>query len=214
MSSVATDVPSARTAHSTRSTKHIVLLAVSLLLMSGPAWATPQLFPGTGHYYEVIPALDGITWSDAEASAEAQLWYGQHGHLATMASVEENQFVFDLSLGSGIWHISTVWYVGPWIGGFQQDGSEEPAGGWTWITGETWDYTNWMPGQPDNNSPPENENRLVFWGEGTITPTWNDYVPVLQYLPEDRVWGYAVEFDTPPTALQETTWGRVKETFH
>ena len=82
------------------------------------------------------------------------------------------------------------------------------------ITGETWDYTNWMPGQPDNNSLPENENRLVFWGRGTITPTWNDYVPVLQIRPEDRVWGYAVEFDTPPTALEETTWGQITATFH
>lgn len=211
MKTAATGIPSARPAHSPQGTKCIVLLAVALSLLSSPARATPQLFPGNGHYYEVIPVLEGISWADAQAAAASQVWQGQQGHLATIRSPGENQFAFDLSLGLGIWHVSTVWTVGPWIGGFQQDGAAEPAGGWGWITGEVWDYTHWMPGQPDNNSPPVNENRLLFWGEGAITPTWNDYVEAPPLYPlEDRVWGYVVEFDTPPVGVEETSWGQIK----
>jgi hypothetical protein len=216
MRTMTAHVPSARTEHSRRCAKRIVLLAVSLLLTGGPGWATPQFFPGTGHYYEVVPTLDGISWTDAQAAAEARLWLGEHGHLATMASAEENQFVFDLSLDLGIWHVSTIWYIGPWIGGYQQDGAEEPDGGWAWITGESWDYTDWLPGQPDNNYlPGYNENRLVFWGQGAMTPTWNDYVDAIDpiYPPEDRVWGYTVEFDTPPVPVGEITWGQIKAAF-
>jgi len=223
MSTMLTDFARTRAAHLTPRSRRdacrrlaiAVVPFMFLLLASSPSWPTPQYCPATGHYYDVISALDGINWTDAEAAAEAVVWQGQHGHLATIESAEENQFVFNLSLATDIWHVSTVWYVGPWLGGFQQDGAEEPAGGWGWISGDPWGYTNWMPGQPDNNSPPENENRLVLWGEGIIAPTWNDYVDDRTASPpEDRVWGYIVEFDTPPTPVLETTWGQIKGTFH
>ena len=40
-----------------------------------------------------------------------------------------------------------------WLGGFQDLTSpnySEPSGGWTWVTGEPWSYTNWFPGEPNN----------------------------------------------------------------
>jgi len=191
-------------------------LIAALFVVGDATWATPEFFPGTGHYYDVISAHGVISWSDAEVAAEAQIWQGQHGYLAAIASAAENDFVFDLSLDSDIWHFSGSWYQGPWLGGFQEDGSEEPAGGWAWVTGEPWSYTNWMEGQSDNNGPPgEDENRLCLWSQGMIAPTWNDFIDVLDpmYPPEYGIWGYVVEFDVPPVPVKGSSWGRLKADF-
>jgi hypothetical protein len=190
------------------------MVAVAVFLVNDATWATPQFFSGTGHYYDVIVRPDGLTWSEARAEAEGQVWQGQPGYLACITTAEENQFVFDLSLGLGIWHPSAEWYVGPWLGGFQEDGASEPDGGWTWIDGETWSYANWMDGQPDNNNSMGNENRLVFWGRGQISPMWNDYIDVLAPNLDSRVWGYVVEFNGPPTPVRNASWGRIKAAFH
>lgn len=34
-------------------------------------------------------------------------------------------------------------------GGYQEDGAQEPDGGWRWVTDEPWSFTNWEYGQPD-----------------------------------------------------------------
>jgi len=168
--------------------------ALAAVLITTTAHATPTYFPTTGHWYEVVPELSGIPWFDARAAAEARVWQGQPGYLACIASAEENDFVFELTLGSGIWHPSTIWEIGPWLGGFQPPGSPEPAGGWSWVSGEPWGYTNWLDGQPDDNGPPPaHEDFLCYWGYLQITPTWND-------LPPDGagVFGYVVEYGEPP----------------
>jgi hypothetical protein len=178
-----------------------VMVAILMLVMSDATWGTPQYFPGTGHYYDVIADLTGLSWSEARADAEGQIWQGVHGYLACITSAEENQFVFNLSLNSGTWYPSSIWYVGPWLGGFQAAGSDEPDGGWTWVSGEPWNYSNWLSGQPDNNGyQGQNENSLVFWGREEITPTWNDYTESPPDLPGGgQVHGYVVEFDVPTT---------------
>ena len=85
----------------------LAFAAISMLAMGGTAWATPQYFPGTGHYYDVILRPDGLTWTQARAAAEGQVWQGRHGYLATITSAEESQFVFDLSPDSGPWYTDT-----------------------------------------------------------------------------------------------------------
>jgi hypothetical protein len=188
-----------------------VMLGIAMMVLCNLAWATPQYFPGTGHYYDVIADFTGLSWSEARAGAESQIWQGTIGYLACITSAEENQFVFDLTLGSGIWYPSAEWEVGPWLGGFQLPGSQEPDQGWTWINGEAWTYWNWMPGQPDNNGwEGANEDCLVFWGwAGEPAPTWNDYT---NDRPAGPVNGYVVEFDVG-TLSRSTSWGRVKATF-
>jgi hypothetical protein len=178
------------------SRKFGITLALLASAVSHAAWATPQYFPGTGHCYEVIADPTGPSWTEARADAEARIWQGVHGYLACINSAEENQFVFALSLGSGVWYTSTVWEIGPWLGGFQLPASPEPAGGWSWISSEPWDYSNWFAGQPDNNGyMGQNENSLVLWGHaGTPAPTWNDYTN--SPPSSGRVYGYVVEYDT------------------
>jgi len=117
-----------------------------------------------GHWYEVVVAgPEGISWPDAQAAAVAR-----GGHLATIASSEENEFVFNLT-GSkqGAWIYSAEWAIGPWLGG--SDAASE--GDWQWVTGEPWGYSNWLAGQPDDW---QDENYLLYWGLGDIAPTWND----------------------------------------
>ena len=100
--------------------------------------------------FEVIGG--SFTWSQAKLDAEAR-----GGHLATFTSLDEwNQ-------------VSAYFGRDTWLGGYQTNKSIEPAGGWTWVTGEPWYFSAWPPGQPDNYN--NNEDRLEMVSNGH----WNDY---------------------------------------
>lgn len=139
---------------------------------------TPSLNVGNGHYYQVF--LGGISWSQACSLATQTLFQGMAGHLATITSPEENDFVADL-LPSGV--------VGAWLGG--TDNSSE--GAWSWITPEGWSYGNWGAGQPDDASP--GEDYLAMLGPAAGTGTWFDATG----LACAEVDAYVVEW-TPPSA--------------
>jgi hypothetical protein len=123
-----------------------------------------------GHCYQAVLA-PGVSWDDAQAACVAR-----GGHLATIASEEENEFVFSLVSGD-----SAFWYVdaynnglGPWLGGYQPDGSAEPGGDWRWVTDEPFVYTNWETGQPDEGGG-GSQNRLRFFKlDGVIGNGWDD----------------------------------------
>ncbi|MBI5439828.1 MAG: PEP-CTERM sorting domain-containing protein [Deltaproteobacteria bacterium] len=74
---------------------------------------------------------------------------------------------------------------GPWLGGYQPAGSSEPSGGWTWVTGESWNYSHWSGGEPNNWGGGENYLQL-FNGVN-----WNDNGPWQEP-------GYIVEWDRNP----------------
>jgi len=125
---------------------------------------------GNGHFYKAVTVGSAVTWSEAEALAREQ-----GGYLATITSRAENDFVFGLVNGPEFFNVEHG--AGPALGGFQQDGSAEPAGGWCWQTGEPWVYSNWMPGEPNNGKTREGtEDRLMFYSGIPRTPaaTWND----------------------------------------
>jgi len=155
---------------------------------------------GNDHFYEVIQAPSGITWEAANTAA-----MGMGGHLATITSAEENAFVFGLVDDfSSFWFTSThSASLGPWLGGLQPAGSGEPAGGWTWVTGEAFTYENWAPGEPnDSPSSGPNENRIHFFNQtpGATAPTWNDLAAATTQPPRS----YVVErpaIPEPSTAL-------------
>jgi len=143
----------------------------------------PVVNPANGHGYLRIDVDAGITWTDANAAAIAMNYMGGPGHLATITSAAEQSFVV-ANLGAR---------RGLWLGGIQPPGSPEPAGGWTWITGEPWSYTNWSSGEPNelftffNNL---TEDRLIFWGTSGL---WNDLAEA-NNRPNDAN-GYIVEFE-------------------
>lgn len=144
----------------------------------------PVEWSQNGHFYEVIPVPEGIDWSDANSAAMAR-----GGYLATLTSPEENAFVYGLTLLSpGVWYASNEWMVGPWLGGADADAE----GSWGWVTGESWGYTAWMGGQPDNW---QNEDYLAFWARSAAAATWNDSAGGALMR------GYVVEYssdETPP----------------
>lgn len=123
-------------------------ILAAVMLASLPAPATVKAVNVTsaqefnGHYYQVITTE--LKWEQAELQCELK-----GGHLATITSQEEQDFIYSLTGKDDTW-----------IGGKCVNGK------WTWITGEPFSYTNWNPGQPSGGT-----IYLQFWdGEGK----WDD----------------------------------------
>ncbi|MBF0123757.1 MAG: VCBS repeat-containing protein [Magnetococcales bacterium] len=126
-----------------------------------------------GHTYKLVHTSEDISWTDAKNQAEAM-----GGYLATITSSEENKFI------SSLYNDSSSYY---WLGGYQPNpGVGEPNGGWAWVTGESWSYTNWYSGphsQPDNDGGTEHFLQAVgpsigfyssVWGQNSDGYLWND----------------------------------------
>jgi len=142
----------------------------------------------SGHYYKVINTGSAITWTDARDAAAAMdpIVLGGNTywpHLATITSDGEQTFLEGLS--------GADTYL--WLGGYQEPGLSEPAGGWTWITGESFVYENWIVGEPNNNGGSEN---YLEWNAGG----WND-----ANVDSGRVVGYIVEYENAVTVDKELT---------
>ena len=113
-----------------------------------------------GNSYEVFTLQGGVTWSQAEANAEAL-----GGHLASVHSDEESDFIQTLVANGSAGEYTDGYYRGPWIGGVLQGSL------WTWSDGSAFNYTNWYPGQPDNDQGVE--NHIQLYGDD-VSSTWND----------------------------------------
>jgi hypothetical protein len=149
---------------------------------------------GNDHWYEAVFAEDGISWSDAKDAAVAR-----GGHLATIASSAENDFVYDLISEPSFWYQFVVGVDGgPWLGGYQDLTAldySEPNGGWRWTTGEPWVFTQWGNNAPDNKDglvggPEEN---LHYIRGITSNPAWNDLHPSRYPIK-----GYVAEWESNP----------------
>ena len=132
-----------------------------------------------GHFYKVYNS--SMTWSDAKSTCAKM-----GGYLATVTSADEEKFVYDL-LKNG-----TKNYY--WLGA----SDDRQEGVWEWITGEAWNYTHWISGQPNNHNDQTgtSENYLAI---ARAVRGWND-------LPDtgDRYGssalensGYICEWDEP-----------------
>lgn len=128
-------------------------------------WA--QTAGGNCHAYAQVSGTK--TWAEAKADAETQMYNGKIGHLLTITSAEENAFV-----------VNNVTSGGPlWTGGYRTNG-----GPWSWVTGETYSYTNWYSGKPDNGS---STTAMIAFGYGS-PGKWDDYIVT------DKMY-YLIEFD-------------------
>ncbi|MBR5409101.1 MAG: CHAP domain-containing protein, partial [Clostridia bacterium] len=92
-----------------------------------------------------------MTWTEAKAWCEAK-----GGHLVTITSAQEQSFVEGLISGANM--------NGVWIGA--SDTANE--GTWEWVTGETFAYSNWDSGEPNNDG---NEDYGCIYPH---TGKWND----------------------------------------
>lgn len=163
-----------KTNTNTASSICVALLASAASLTAAPIqWTIAS--GGNDHFYDFIVA-PSIGWNDAEA---ASLLAG--GTLATITSSAENAFIAANVPGS-------MHYF--WLGAYQPIGSPEPAGGFTWVTGESFTYTNWHPGEPNNLG--GNEQYVEFDG---VVGQWND-----QSLGRTSDFGYVVENVPEPSS--------------
>jgi hypothetical protein len=142
---------------------------------------------GNGHFYQVVAVDGGVNWPEANKRALAA-----GGHLVTITSEAENAFVFRLMDHRRYW--IRVWSdtcLGPWTGALQAEGAEEPDGGWQWVTGEEFAYSNWQGTNPADSGE-SNENRICFMAvtPRVRSPEWND-----EEHDDERVMSYVVEFD-------------------
>ena len=120
-----------------------------------------------GHSY--YRSTGSMTWTDAR-----QACLNMGGHLVTVTTPEENNFIFNL------------WPSG-WIGLTD----EVVEGQWRWVTGEPYSYSSWNPGEPNNSG---NEDYVQFVGGGK----WNDlpnyynlpYVLEFEYIVTYTEWVY------------------------
>ncbi|MEY4118682.1 MAG: hypothetical protein RLZZ116_2010 [Planctomycetota bacterium] len=100
---------------------------------------------GNGHWYSKSIWTSPKNWNDARASATAR-----GADLVAISAAAENTWIvtrFDLS------HDPCAGYRGWFIGAYQDlqaSDYSEPNGGWRWSNGESWGWTNWRPGAPDN----------------------------------------------------------------
>lgn len=167
--------------------------AFALMLGTPAVHAQVQWSSGIGgndHYYQAINSPSGISWTNANAAAVAA-----GGYLCTLTSQAENNFVYSLVDNPIYWQFDGFNTQGPHLGGIQV-GGPEPAGGWQWVTGEAWSFTNWAaPTQPDNNG--GNENFLQFFGPGNQRANlWNDVSASAAFSR-----GYVIEFNTNPSGV-------------
>ncbi len=169
-------------------------LAGLLVILVPTSYATPVCWPENGHYYDAVPGgPDGFSWNEARTAAQNSVFMRYSGDLATITSPEENEFIVS--------NFPEAFYKGYWLGGFQPPGSEEPAGGWQWVTGEQWEFTKWALHEPNNENlfpghPPEDS--LCFrtyepYGFGA----WNDWY---QDIKQPDI-GYVVEYPVPEPAI-------------
>ena len=171
-----------------------LLLAVTGLLM-GAARAEATPIPFGSNYYELIIVLppqfsDGSsnTWAAASAAASASTFGGVNGHLVTITSLAENNFLTGLAASAGL-----TGFQGAWIG----------ANALMWLVGpeagQAHSYTNWGGVEPNNVG-------FAYFNIGTAGPGglgfWVDDSGVqgLPQYPQDPVVGYFVEYENPQFA--------------
>ena len=172
-------------------------LALGFVTLAGlmpKAEASPSQFGA--NYYEFVSVADPFTGGNnscftADAAASASVFDGVNGHLATITSQAENDFLFGLATGQ------FTGFAGAWIGGKSPDGwlvGPEAGHAFTYFT-----YINWGGSEPNNDG-------YAYMQIGTSGPapqgTWLDDSGVQGYpdATADPVVGYFIEFESPNSA--------------
>lgn len=161
-------------------------LAAALAAPVGPVRAAPTVWSaaegGNGHAYAFVDA--STDWVSARSAALAMSDGGVQGHLATVTSAAENDFLGRLA-ADGWLDGSDADQEGVWR---WMDGAE--AGQTFWLggaDGTATGYASWYAGEPNNLGDEDYLHRLGG--------SWNDY-------PGWRTLGYYVEYDLPPAVAQ------------
>jgi len=135
--------------------------------------------------FDPFAPIGDKSWDAARLGAQA---LGFDWNLAAITSQAEQEFIV-----ANLLQDKSGFY---WLGGYQDPLPAAPAANWTWVTGESWEYTNWNPGEPNDYPAWEGgaEHYLGMWGAEGWNWRWNDG--------RDGDAGYIVERVVPePTSL-------------
>ena len=170
------------------------LMGLILLAATTTARANPVQSNENGHYYEFVPAY-GISYDAAKAAAAASSYLGVQGHLATVTTPTEDTFLHNNFSQQilGVWILINDGAPQAWLGGFSpgphpNPSSPDPASGWQWITGETWNYTGWGNGEPNGGN--SSLSNIATIDLRPALGGWND-----TFADTPGVEGYIVEYD-------------------
>ena len=112
-------------------------------------------FLGTMENSSYYLSNNSLSWQEARNHC-----FENGGFLTTLTSEDENFLVSNWTSGSV-----------HWIGLFQNiqsDNYSEPSGGWEWVTGEDFEYTNWYQNEPNGSA----DYAITNYG---ATAFWDDY---------------------------------------
>jgi hypothetical protein len=118
------------------------------------AGADSDILHFNGHLYQRID--QAMKWTGAQALCKSK-----QAHLVTITSQAEDAFVADKLVIPGQ-HLA-------WLGA--TDASSE--GQWKWVTGETWQYTDWDGGEPNNSCGGE-DYLMMYSSNSPRVRKWND----------------------------------------
>ncbi|MBC02463.1 MAG: hypothetical protein CMJ34_04035 [Phycisphaerae bacterium] len=146
-----------------------------------PVWAVAE--GGNDHAYGVVVMPKDSSFADALATADR---FG--AQLASTTSPEENEFIvrFATTANPNIYDRAAFGLV-------QDPKGPEPAGGWGWTSGESLVWTNWRPGEPNDNPAPEDFGEFYENGE------WNDCF-------DDDFGQVILEFEEAPNLDDGVVW--------
>lgn len=133
---------------------------ISVSVNSVQADSTKLINPDNLHSYKRFDTV--TTWPKAKFFCASK-----GGYLSTITSQAENDWVWSKF---GVSPADYIGYIGFWLGG--NDSATE--GQWTWITGESWSYTNWSPSNPNNDGI---QNYLAMWDgkyDDSFAGSWDD----------------------------------------
>lgn len=176
-----------------------------------------ELPTGEERWYQVVYLPEGgVNWVQAQSLAVQK-----GGYLVSLHSQEENDFVFSLVTDDKYWRKfpygeaengTPIFNLsGPYLGGFQYDGAEEPGGGWAWVSGEPMSWTNWLqegldigvhiaPDDQPNNSARGAQNVLAFGEVDHPASYWCDVSHLMGTYGSGRLtsYGFIIEYESQP----------------
>ena len=171
------------------------ILALALGFASVSVQAVPTVF-GSNAYEFIQP---GISWSAADTAASSSTFGGVSGHLATVTSQAENDFLVSLVSGLGI-----QGFQGAWLGGTAGLTVLNVSSFPRWLVGpeagNALTYTNWTGVEP-------NDAGIIYLLVGNsgpgggVTGSWYDDSGQQGVSDgSDPVIGYFVEYENPVIA--------------
>ena len=96
------------------------------------------------------------------------------------------------------WVINNLSVGRPWIGLFQDTNHpsySEPTGGWVWLDGTDATFTNWFPGEPNNNAASGGaEDYAELFGSGEWNDAEENHTSTTDYLVEYNVGGFGTNY--------------------